>query len=306
MLVNKRVLFLGSKQLGLRALQASIQAIPEHVFHAVTLDDTADKRSVLPEFKAFCEGVRLPLTVLTKPGEFSDIVCQCSPHIVFVIGWYWIINRQLLNILPGGFVGVHASLLPKYRGHSPLVWAILRGEQQSGVSMFYFEEGIDTGDIVDQVTFDIAPNDTIADALVKVESATLDLIGKYARPLVAGTAPTRKQNHELASYVSLRREEDGIINWHQTAMEVHNFVRAQTRPYPGAFTHLPDSRRLRIWRAGLFPHPFYGVPGLVGQKHGNGRVVSCGEGALVVYECGVDNEEPTPLSSVLKWGMRLG
>src|SRR5207244_3974947 len=86
------------------------------------------------------------------------------------------------------------------------------------------------------------------------------------------------------TYVSLRRPEDGRIDWNRSAVEVCNFIRAQTRPYPGAFTHLPPSKLLRIWRATVFPYPYYGVPGLVGQKANNGVVVSCGDGAVVAEQ----------------------
>ena len=303
-MADRRALFLGSKRIGLKALQ-SLTAIRGCVVGAVTIDDLPDDRSVLPEFRSYCEGVGLSLSVINTPSELSGLIQRYSPQFVLVVGWYWIIDADLLNSAPGGFVGVHASLLPKYRGHAPLVWAMLRGEEQTGVSLFYFDQGIDTGDIVDQISFPIGNHEMIADILLKAETATVELITNYARDLLSGTAPRRKQNHALATYGSLRRPEDGRINWNQSAKDLYNFVRAQTRPYPGAFTHLPDGKRVQIWRASLFPYPYYGIPGLVGQKHGDGVVVACGEGALVIQECEVEGNT-LDLHSALKWGARLG
>jgi methionyl-tRNA formyltransferase len=209
-----------------------------------------------------------------------------------VAGWYWIIKPALLRTVPAGFLGLHQSLLPKYRGSAPLVWAALRGEEQTGVSLFYFDEGIDTGDIVDQVSFTVAPQETITDVLTKAESAAVELVTRYAGP--------------LATYGSPRRPEDGRICWNQSASEVHNFIRAQTRPYPGAFTHLAEEKVLRIWRASPFPYPYYGVPGLVGQKHMDGFVVACGEGAVTIQEWEFDGDASMPVNLGLKWGIRLG
>jgi methionyl-tRNA formyltransferase len=306
MVATPCALFVGSKQLGLNALQAMVEAIPGRVAAAITLDDAADKRSVLPEFRAYCQSVDLPLSIIERPADLGGMVQQYAPHYVLVAGWYWIIKPGLLRTVPGGFLGLHQSLLPKYRGSAPLVWAALRGEEQTGVSLFYFDEGIDTGDIVDQVSFAMAPEETITEVLAKAESAAVELVTRYAGPLLSDTAPRRKQDHELATYGSPRRPEDGRISWHQSAGEVYNFIRAQTRPYPGAFTHLAEGKVLRIWQASLFPYPYYGVPGLVGQKHMDGFVVACGEGAITIQECELDGGASMPLGSALKWGMRLG
>jgi methionyl-tRNA formyltransferase len=133
----------------------------------------------------------------------------------------------------------------------------------------------------------------------------VELGDQVRSPVAFWTAPRRKQDHELATYGSPRRPEDGRISWNQPASEIYNFIRAQTRPYPGAFTHLDEGRVLRIWQASIFPYPYYGVPGLVGQKHMDGFVVACGEGRITIQECQLEGG-PLPVNSALKWGMRLG
>jgi methionyl-tRNA formyltransferase len=305
MSTERRAMFVGSKEIGLMTLQTLTQTLPGLIVSIVTYDDSVDSRSVLPQLKAYCQRTNLPLTVIQKPSELGHVIREWSPYVVFVVGWYWIINQKVLDMVPGGFIGVHASLLPKYRGNAPLVWAVLRGDDHTGISMFYFESGMDTGDIVAQADFPITFYDTIAEVLMKAQQATADLIAQYARQLLEGQAPRKKQRHDLATYVSLRRPEDGRITWGQSALQIYNFIRAQTRPYPGAFTTLPDGRYMRIWRAVPFPYPFYGIPGLVGQRHADGVVVTSGEGAIVVQECQIEGMEVIPAEKVLTWGMRL-
>jgi methionyl-tRNA formyltransferase len=300
-----RALFVGSKQLGLKALQAMVEAIPGRVAGAVTLDDSADNRSVLSPYRSYCQSAGIPLSVVSGPGDLGGIVMEYSPQYVLVAGWYWIMKASLLGAVPGGFLGLHPSLLPKYRGCAPLVWSMLRGDEQTGVSLFYFDDGMDTGDIVDQRSFAVTQRDSIADALVKAESAAMELVTTYAGPLLSGTAPRLRQDHTLASYGSLRRPEDGRICWNQPASDVHNFIRAQTRPYPGAFTYSSEGNILRIWRASLFPFPYYGAPGLVGHKDTDGVVVACREGAVILQEWDLDGGNSKPVNG-LKWGIRLG
>jgi methionyl-tRNA formyltransferase len=124
--------------------------------------------------------------------------------------------------------------------------------------------------------------------------------------LLDGIAHRTVQNDDNATYLSLRRPEDGEIDWTKPARELHDFVRAQTRPYPGAFTFLPDGRLLRVWSATVFPRPYHGIPGLVGPAEGDGVVVTCGDGALILQEVDAQDESGARESVRLKWAMRLG
>ncbi|HOS42228.1 MAG TPA: methionyl-tRNA formyltransferase, partial [Armatimonadota bacterium] len=242
---------------------------------------------------------------LTAPGELAPALQALAPHLVIVVGWYWLLSPALLRQVPGGVYGVHASLLPRYRGNAPLVWAILRGERETGVSLFRFDDGMDTGDLAAQAAFPIGPEETIAEVLAKAEDATVAIVAEQARPLLEGTMTLRAQDHALASYCSLRQPCDGRIDWRQPAPRLYNFIRAQTRPYPGAFTHLPDGRTVTIWAARLFPYPYYGIPGLVGQQEADGVVVACGDGALVVTDYTVEGEPTYAGKPPLRWGVRL-
>ena len=298
-MASEKALFLGTKQLGLSALAALKETLGEQLIGAVTFDDSADARSGLQAFREFAARHSVELAVLTKPSQLFSHIQTVKPSAVFVLGWYWILSPELLTSVPHGWVGLHASLLPKYRGNAPLVWAILRGEKKTGVSLFYFDEGMDTGDVVAQQSFQIRHEDTIAEVLTNAEKASIALIKDHAHGVLNGSAPRNVQDHSQATYAAQRRPEDGRIDWTRSADELYNFVRAQTRPYPGAFTSLPhDGQPIRIWRTSVFDYPYYGTPGLIAQFIDSKPVVTCGEGAMIL-------EDYDSAGTVLKWGMRL-
>jgi methionyl-tRNA formyltransferase len=303
--VAKRVIFIGSKQLGLTALETIRAIAPDSLHMAVTCDDRSDDRSVLDGFRSYCHDHRLILEVLKRPRCLTDIIAAERPDLCLVVGWYWLLDHHLLDLVPDGFIGVHASMLPRYRGGAPLVWTLINGDQVGGITLFHFDTGMDTGDIVAQREFSLDLNDTIADALRKAELSLKELLRESYPAVLNGTAPRLPQQHELASYCAQRRPEDGRINWNQSDREIHNFIRAQSKPYPGAFCPLDDGRILRIWRSRPFDYEYYGPPGKVVQKNSSGVIVTCGSGAVVLKEVQVDSNPPLAAAKVLKQGACL-
>ena len=194
----------------------------------------------------------IELTYVTEKmsaSRYYDVLKRLAPDIIIVVGWYYIIPRKLRGIAPLGVVGIHASLLPKYRGASPLVWAVINGETEAGASLFYLEDGIDTGGVVAQERFSIAPDDAILDVIKKSTQAALKMLHEYVPKLADGTAPHVPQNDADATYVPPRTPEDGYLSWwEKSAVQAYHWVRAQTRPYPGAFTYF-NGERLMLWRA---------------------------------------------------------
>ncbi|MBE2182222.1 MAG: methionyl-tRNA formyltransferase [Anaerolineae bacterium] len=205
-------------------------------------------------FEDIATKYNLPVTVVTgkmSDPKYREILEELAPDIVIVIGWYYIIPRQLRELAPLGVIGIHASLLPKYRGASPLVWALINGEAEAGISLFYLEDGIDTGNIVAQERFSIGWDDDIQMVIGKSTQSSLAMIREYIPKLADGTAPSIPQNNADATYVSPRTPDDGYISWqNHSACSAYNWIRAQTHPYPGAFT-LYNGQRLALWRASL-------------------------------------------------------
>ena len=301
----KNLIFIGSKELGLKAMKTIFNLAPSSLTRVISFDDSNDSRSSFPEFSRFCKDNNVNLTILKKPSDLSREIKKNKPEICIVIGWYWIIKSELLKNISLGFFGVHASLLPKYRGCSPTVWAIINGENQHGVTLFRFDNGIDTGDILAQNTFDIKENDYISDVLQKIESETIKIMHDSIPRILAGDYKVRRQDHRQASYCAQRRPEDGHIDWNKSCFEIYNFIRAQSRPYPGAFSNLENGKTLRIWRSEIFPADYYGVPGVISQVSHDHAVITCGKGALKLLEVQIDNSKSNCVMGNLKYGMRL-
>jgi len=298
------VLFIGSKHFGLECLKGVCRSIPDAHLHVATLPGGHDDRDIPEDFAAFCRTHDIPMTTLPKGEGLHGLVEALRPDLCVVVGWYRIIPDATLAIPDKCFVGVHASLLPKYRGGAPLVWAVINGEKTAVTTLFRFDPGMDSGDIVGQAEFDIEPDDTIAEVVTKAEIASVRLLERHTASLLDGTARLTPQNHEGATSVPQRRPADGRIDWFQDARRIHNFIRAQTRPYPGAFFVDIAGREVRIWRASVFSSPCEGTPGEVmsGDDH---PVICCGKGALVVHEtqpAGCDTVLP---KTILKPGDRV-
>ncbi len=234
--------------------------------------------------------------------ESLSILRKAQPDTIFVIGWSELVGPEILD-LPGqrlglaqrhgpthGCIGMHPTMLPVGRGRAPLPWTVIKGYRRSGVSMFYLEEGPDTGDIIAQREYCIEPEDDIADVYEKVAQLHYDIAKETFPLLVAGTA-ARVTQDSLAkmrgvrpSVWEKRTPEDGRIHWNSSARDVVNWIRALTRPYPGGFTEW-QGHRLFVWRAKLLDEePSQFGPGQALGIDSGGLVVACAVGRVVLYE----------------------
>lgn len=197
-------------------------------------------------------------------GRLGDFL-EMRPDFALAAGWYYMIPEAFRAAVSKGITALHASLLPAYRGGAPLVWAIINGQTEAGLSLFYLDGGVDSGDLVAQAKFSIGRQETIADVLIKAESASLALVEAYVPQIRLGTAPRTPQALRASRVYPQRSPRDGRIDWSWSAERIYDFVRAQTRPYPGSFTLLAD-RRVTIWRAAVRPADFLdGPPPEVGR-----------------------------------------
>mgnify|MGYP000917397567 CR=1 FL=1 len=269
-------LFVGSKRMGVRVLETMLAEGREQVVGIVTFDDSADARSALPSFVELSRQTSLPLFVLKKGSEIREVVLQTKPDFCVVSGWYWLLDQSLLDLCPGGFVGLHGSLLPRYRGFAPLVWALIEGESELGISLFYFSEGMDEGDIIEQFPFTAGPDATISEVLNEAEDASVELIRRNFRPLVEGRAARSSQPASGANYCAQRVPSDGRIDWRWDAGRIHNFVRAQSAPYPGAFFADPRGQNVTVDAAEVFGAQYLGAPGQVLRSGPGYALVICG------------------------------
>ena len=300
----QRAFFLGSKAFGLSILRTLVQAEPALRWSVQHPDDRADSRSTLASFEEFCAERRIPLDIAARSRDAYAAIEASPPDIVFVCGWYFLIPADILDI--SRFFAIHNSLLPKYRGGAPLVWAIMRREPIVGSTLFGLQPGMDDGPIHLQVSTSLSDEDDVATVLGRLEQRFLAALPEAWPAIVSGADRSREQDDAQASYCGQRVPEDGHIDWGRKAADIHAFVRAQTRPYPGAFTNVAAGR-IWIWRTRLVAAPYCGTPGQILERREGEVVIACGgDSAIAVLEASGEQGETRLTSLFPSLALRLG
>jgi methionyl-tRNA formyltransferase len=222
--------------------------------------------------------------------------------LMFLVNWRYIIPSSVYLRPRLGTFAFHDSLLPEYRGFSPTVWAIINGEDHTGVTLFKINDEVDAGDIVDQERVPIGPDDTIAVVMERVTQTYLDLLERNLDDLIKGTARLYPQDHSRATYTCKRLPEDNQIDWTASSESIYNLIRAVSAPYPGAYTYL-SGRKMRVWsarRVTNVPRYVGRVPGRVIEvRPGEGAVVLTGDGALLLTQVQMEGGQIVCAADVL-------
>lgn len=171
---------------------------------------------------------------------------------LLIIGWSQIAKPELLNAPSLGCIGMHPTLLPLGRGRASVPWAILKGLDRTGVTLFKLDEGVDTGDVIGQEVIELEDGVTATELYERVNRAHIALISRFWKDIAAGKVRLYPQDHTAATVWPGRKPEDGEITSSMTMLEADRMVRAVTRPYPGAFYQEGD-HVLRIWSARVSP-----------------------------------------------------
>jgi methionyl-tRNA formyltransferase len=278
---------------GLAALQALLAAGAPIAAVLTLKPELAAKRSGGVDYTAVCGQYNVPLHFISgiNEPEAEQILTALAPDVIFVIGWHQIVRPPVMRLARLGLIGAHASFLPHNRGSAPINWAILRGERESGNTLMWLAEGVDEGDIIAQRAFPITPYDTCATLYAQVAASNREMLLEVLPRLLAGEKPGRPQERADEPVLRRRRPADGRVTWDCPARMVYDFVRALTRPYPGAFSSL-DGKQWWIWEAALPPDrgPVDAAPGevlgpvLSPAQSACGQLVACGAGAVILLE----------------------
>jgi len=222
--------------------------------------------------------------------ETLNAIRKLEPELIFVVGWSQLVHDPFIALASEGAFGMHPTLLPRHRGRAPIPWAILTGLARTGVTLFEIVDATpDSGSIVGQVTLDIAPDETATTLFARLADAHVELTREFLPQLLTGSAPRIPQDPSRASSWPRRAPADGIIDWDTRARYLHDWVRAQTRPYPGAFTFLGDEKVI-VWSARPVDLADAAPAGTVVEVGSAGPVVACGEGGLVLEEVQTEAE----------------
>jgi methionyl-tRNA formyltransferase len=230
--------------------------------------------------------------------ETLNAIRKVEPELIFVVGWSQLVHEPFLALASEGVFGMHPTLLPRHRGRAPIPWAILSGLARTGVTLFEIvDPTADSGAIVGQVEVPVAADETATSLFASLAAAHVALIRELVPQLLERSAPRIPQDSKRASSWPKRTPPDGIIDWETRAPYLYDWVRAQTRPYPGAFTFVGDEKVI-VWGARPVDLAGAAAAGTIVALQEERPVVACGEGGLLLEE--------VETSAELAVGVRLG
>lgn len=256
-----RIVFIGTGEIGLPVLHSLLRSERHQLVGVVTQPDKPAGRDLVlqaPPIKVALAGSTVPILQPNriKQEEAVADIQALKPDVIVVMAYGQILSRTVLEIPSVACLNLHASLLPKHRGAAPIQASILAGDSESGITVMYVDEGLDTGDMLLQSRLKISANETggsLHDRLAQIAPTALD---QALRELEKGDAPREPQNGSEATYAPKLERENGRIDWTELAPLIERKIRA-FNPWPGAFTVLSDSTgrqvQLKIFSAKLVP-----------------------------------------------------
>ena len=296
-----RVIFIGTGDIGLPALRALLRSGHDIVAVVTQPDKPAgrDQHIEPPPIKKELAAGGHDVTILQpariKSPDAIEQIRALQPDVIVVAAYGQILPRAVLEIPRIACLNIHASLLPRWRGAAPIQAAIAAGDPESGVTIMYVDEGLDTGDILLQRRVPLAPNDTggsLHDRLAGIAPGAL----LESLPLLeAGTAPRSPQDAALATYAPKLKREDGLVDWNQPVEVIERKIRA-FNPWPGAFTLL-DGRKLKIFTAAIVD--LTGKPGEI-LRQDKELVFAAGKGALSLTEVQLEGKRRMTATDFLR------
>jgi methionyl-tRNA formyltransferase len=235
-----KVVFCGTPQFAVPTLKHLLTQPDFEIAAVITQPDRPSGRGMHVFFSpvkeaALAGGLPVHQPEKIRSPESQEFLQAIAQDVIVIIAYGQIIPARLLPIPKLGWINLHASLLPKYRGAAPINWAIVNGESKSGLTTMRIDAGMDTGEMLLQTEMTIEPRETTPELAARMAEAGAPLTVDTLRGIAAGTLPPRPQNHAEATYAPLLKKEDGLIDWSSPAGEVYNRMRG-FMPWPGAYT----------------------------------------------------------------------
>jgi methionyl-tRNA formyltransferase len=275
-----RIVFIGTGEIGVPVLRSLLQSEEHELVGVVTQPDKPagrEQRIEAPPIKAALAGSALPIfqPARIKREEAVAEIRALTPDVIVVMAYGQILPRSVLEIPRVACLNLHASLLPRHRGAAPIQAAIVAGDRESGITVMYMDEGLDTGDILLQSRLEVTRDETggsLHDRLAQIAPAALD---QALTHLQKGNAPRIPQDSSVATYAPKLERENGRIDWTESAALIERKIRA-FNPWPGTFTLLRDEagreRKLKIFGAAL----------VESEKALPGKILSTGKSTLLI------------------------
>ncbi|MBA2743617.1 MAG: methionyl-tRNA formyltransferase [Chthoniobacterales bacterium] len=302
-----RVVFIGAGDIGLPVLRWLMRSDAHELVGIVTQPDRPvgrDQRSQAPPIKAAVAGLGIPVfqPERIKNEEAISEIQALAPDVIVVMAYGQILPRAVLEIPRLACLNLHATLLPRHRGAAPIQAAIAAGDRESGITVMYMNEGLDTGDILLETPIPIAHDETgdsLQDRLALIAPRALE---EALDLLSSGEAPRVQQDDTRATCAPKLERDHGLISWRESAEVIERKIRA-FNPWPGAYTMLRDStgrkRKLKIFRARLALGREAAAGALLVSHHGE-LLVGTGDGALLLTDLQLEGKKRMPAGDLLR------
>lgn len=274
-----RIVSFGFQTWGVKTLQALID-LQHDVVLAVThpASDDSYKGIFSDSVEELAQRLDIPVHLTERvDNETIDLVKRAEPDVIVVNSWYTWMPPELYELPPYGTLNLHDSLLPKGAGFSPVLWSLISGESQIGLTIHRMDEDLDTGDILVQHSLPIGPNDTGTELVERGIDLIPGALKEALTALESGNPQWRPQDKAKRTYFHKRSERDSLLDWSWPAEDLERLVRALSPPYPPAFTYY-RGERIEVLEARVSQIRYGGTQGRVIAQEGGGAVV-CGPAA---------------------------
>ena len=297
-----RVIFMGTPDFSVGTLEALVQA-GHQVCLAVTQPDKPKGRGKEMQPTPVKEAAMRHGIPVYQPKKIRDPECveelaKYKADVMVVVAFGQILPKEILEMTPYGCINVHASLLPKYRGAAPIQWAIIDGEDVTGVTTMQMDEGLDTGDMIMKTEIAITPEETGGSLHDKLAQAGAELCVKTLKAVEEKTASFEKQGETTTAYAKMLDKKLGEINWEESAVKIERLIRGLS-PWPSAYTHW-NGRVMKIWKAQAEGNGCGAAPGTVMETGKDFFAVQTGDGILKVYELQIPGKKRMDTGAFLR------
>ena len=276
-----KIVFLGTPDFAVESLQAVYDAGHEILAVVTQPDKERNRREVTfspVKQRALDLGLKvLQFSKIREEGE--EILRELAPDVMVTCAYGQIISQSILDIPKYGVINVHASLLPLFRGSSPIQWAILTGQKRTGVSIMRTALQVDSGDVLLQKSVDIGENETAGELFDRLANLGAEALVEGLGLIESGQAVFTPQDHSKATHYPMLSKEDGHIDWNSNAQEILCKIRGMN-PWPSAYCYL-DGKIFKIWRAKVAQDEL-GIGEI--QIQGKSMKIGCGDGAIEALE----------------------
>ncbi|MCR1953554.1 methionyl-tRNA formyltransferase [Clostridioides mangenotii] len=297
-----KIVFMGTPEIAVPCLEKLIEENHE-IVGVVTRTDKPKgrgKKLAMPPVKeiAVKNDINVYQPKRARDEDFINEIRVLSPDLIIVVAYGQILPKEILEIPKYGCVNVHVSLLPKYRGSAPINWVIINGEEKTGVSTMYMDEGLDTGDIILQKEIDLNDEITAGELHDKIMYMGADLLKDTVNMIESGNAPRAKQVDSESSYAPIMDKSLGKIDFSKSAKEIHNLVRG-VNPWPSAYTNY-DGETMKVWKTKITVEDSTKEPGTIIEVNKDGIKVCTKDKIILLEEIQMPNKKRVLVGEYIK------